>query len=162
MKCRILMAIIGLVACFSQNVMAQEGAIKERLTAEYLNFIKEEGYIPTIDSDGDIKFKVEGDTHYVIVYDEESPQYVNFMRYGFSIGGDNGLDQTKSLIAANNTNKNIRAAKATVSDSAVWFTVGMAYPDIDTFKKVFYKIISYLDSSYDNFIEEYTGLNRNN
>jgi hypothetical protein len=44
---------------------------REDLQQMYLTHLKEEGYQPEIDSDGDIKFKAEGRTLYIIVYEDD-------------------------------------------------------------------------------------------
>jgi hypothetical protein len=40
----------------------------------YMDYLREEGYVPSVDSDGDIAFKVEGGSYYIIV-DEDDPTY---------------------------------------------------------------------------------------
>ena len=47
-----------------------------------MSYIRAEGYQPSIDSDGDIKFKAQGDTYFVIVSDKDtSPMYVRLAKY---------------------------------------------------------------------------------
>tara|TARA_B100000787_G_scaffold163315_1_gene144860 strand:- start:2047 stop:2508 length:462 start_codon:yes stop_codon:yes gene_type:complete len=55
-----------LIILISLNTYAQdkEQEIKE-LQFNYLSFLKSEGYVGSIDEDGDIKFKFEGDTYYI-------------------------------------------------------------------------------------------------
>ncbi len=155
MKNRLFLAILSVLFCYSQSVNAQDDDIKKRLTAEYLEFIKDEGYSPTIDSDGDIKFKIEGRTHFVVVYNEESPQYVTFMTSGFQVGGEDGYDYESSIIAANEVNRLYKAVKISVTDSSVGVKIAAPYANIEMFKLVFYKLISYLETGRSKFIEEY-------
>lgn len=158
MKFRLIMTIIGVITCLSQNVIAQDGEIKKRLVAEYLEFIKEEGYSPTVDSDGDIKFKIEGRTHYIVIYNEESPQYVTFMTSGFQVGGEDGFDYVTSVLAANEVNKQKRTVKLYVTNTSVGVRIEMPFANTESFKRVFYKLISYLDTGRESFIEEYSKL----
>lgn len=51
------------------------------LRTELFNFLKEEGFSPEIDSDGDIAFKSEGKKYYIIVSKtDENPMYVVLCR----------------------------------------------------------------------------------
>ena len=52
------------------------------LRSEIQSFLKQEGFMPEIDSDGDIKFKREGNTYYVrIDKANKSPMYVRLQSY---------------------------------------------------------------------------------
>ena len=46
---------------FSQNSDKE----KEKLNKIYIKFLEEEGYRPSIDEDGDVFFKIEGNTYYI-------------------------------------------------------------------------------------------------
>lgn len=52
------------------------------LRSEIQSFLKQEGFMPEIDSDGDIKFKREGNTYYVrIDKANKSPMYLRLQSY---------------------------------------------------------------------------------
>ena len=121
--------------CFAQN------DIKDKLRNEYLSFIKEEGFTPVIDSEGDIKFKIEGNNHFIIIKNEESPQYIIFMTRGFKVGGDDGFDKDICLMAVNEVNKKKRSAKLDVGETTVSVRIEMPLVDTESFKNVFYKPI---------------------
>jgi hypothetical protein len=44
---------------------------KARLQSMYMDYLRQEGYGPSIDSDGDILFKAEGHSYYIIVTDDD-------------------------------------------------------------------------------------------
>lgn len=52
-------------------------------------FLSEEGFRPKIDDDGDIVFKVSGDT-YLICFREQDPDYISVRKY-FSLDEDHDL-----------------------------------------------------------------------
>ena len=55
-----------------------------------MSFLKTEGFQPSIDSDGDIKFKRQGDVYYVIVSDSDSnPMYLRLIKQFDYSGGIN-------------------------------------------------------------------------
>ncbi len=157
MKKYVFISFVSLFIC-AQFMMAQEGRTKKMIRSEYMEFLKEEGFSPTIDEDGDIKFKKEGSTYYIDIYDEKSPQYVVVSAPGFSIGGENGYDKAKAIIAANEANKLKRTVKLMVFDKYLAIRVEMPFTDTESFKGVFYKIMSYLNWGKESFIEEYNNL----
>ncbi len=62
-------------------------------------YIKNEGYIPTIDDDGDIMFKVEGETYYIsVMYEEDEDLYYVTMTY-YLYSDD--VSETQALQACN-------------------------------------------------------------
>ena len=67
---------------FLNNVSARDlNSEQLALRNEIMSFLKEEGYMPEIDSDGDIKFKSEGNDFYVTVSaTDENPMYVTLFR----------------------------------------------------------------------------------
>ena len=60
------------------NLSADElDADQLNLRGEIVQFLKEEGFVPSIDSDGDIKFKKEGRSYYIRVNPKDtSPMFV--------------------------------------------------------------------------------------
>lgn len=156
MNCRVFFAMVGLVTCFSYSAMAQEdqekAAIKERLTAEYLEFVKGEGFVPSIDKDGDITFKVEGKSHYLEVYGEEFPQYFAIFRV---VGFPEDEDRDKAREVVNTVNSRIRSVKAVLYDKYIYYSIEVSAVDSETFKCLFSRYVSQLDSAVDLFAEEY-------
>ena len=75
-KCLIL--IVCMLLCNVAYISADELNLAQlRLRGDIKNFIQQEGYMPEIDEDGDIKFKKEGETFYVMVNSSDvSPMYV--------------------------------------------------------------------------------------
>ena len=157
MKAKYLLMLV-LFLGFGTNLMSQDGHIKSRIRAEYIQFLNEEGFSLSIDSDGDIKFKKEGLTYYIVVKDEESPQYITVYGPGFKVGGEKGFVYEKALAASNMVNRQQRSVKLCVYDNNVSVTIELPIANTDAFKAVFYKIILYLNAGRDLFREEYDKL----
>lgn len=154
---KVTLILLSLIISFSES-MAQNNEIEKRVRDEYVKFITEEGYSPTVDSDGDIMFKIEGRTHFIDVYNEESPQYITFMTSGFQVGGEDGFDRELSLRAANEVNRKKRTVKLYVTNTSVSVRVEMPFANTESFRRVFYKLISYLETGRESFMEEYSKL----
>lgn len=80
----IVILLMGLLA-YPQISAAKDGkelnSEQLRLRTDLFNFLKEEGFMPELDSDGDVKFKSEGAVYYFSVSDtDENPMFVSFFR----------------------------------------------------------------------------------
>jgi len=100
--------ILCVFICTSLSAMAAESAAKtgatsaaktkEQIRAIYMAALKTEGYAPEVDKDGDIKFKKEGRTYYVAVW-EETPLFVEiYIPVGLSIDKDEDLPKVYEKI----------------------------------------------------------------
>lgn len=157
MKTLRLFLALGLM-CLTLTSYAQdsEGQTKKRIRTNYINFLKEEGYVPSIDADGDIKFKIDGSTYYVVIADQDSPAYVTLWAPGYTLGGDGGYDIVKVIPIINKTNIERRGVKFLYTDKSVIVRMEMLLPNAESFKNVFYTSLSYLKSSRELFEEEYS------
>jgi hypothetical protein len=55
---------------------------KSELQEMYLSYLREQGYAPFLDSDGDVNFKIEGGNYYISV-NEKDPAYFRIVYPGF-------------------------------------------------------------------------------
>ena len=98
-----------LIILISLNTYAQdkEQEIKE-LQFNYLSFLKSEGYVGSIDQDGDIKFKFEGDTYYIW---PSTSNYFSLTRY-INNKEEGCSNRVKEVVKA--TNGKFKATKVTI------------------------------------------------
>lgn len=98
-----------LIILISLNTYAQdkEQEIKE-LQFNYLSFLKSEGYVGSIDEDGDIKFKYEGDTYYIW---PSTSNYFSLTRY-INNKEEGCSNRVKEVVKA--TNGRFKATKVTI------------------------------------------------
>ena len=125
---------------------------QENLKNEVLNFLKEEGFCPTIDEDGDICFKKEGDLYYVIVDNkEESPFYLVI-----SLGRrmEEGYDMAKALPIVYEVN-HYKGVKMKLYESSIVTRAEMFLENADHFKAVFYRTTTLLNIGMNEFCEEF-------
>lgn len=121
-----------------------------KLRNEIKTFLQEEGFMPEIDSDGDIAFKKEGDKYYVIIDEgDTSPMYVTLSKY-FSYGDR----YNKQTIAANLETLNLKkAVKTVLFDNSYVLQAEMYLVESDSFKYVFYKLMKQLAALEDDLDE---------
>lgn len=80
---RVISILVFVTICFSV-VLAQKtfSSGQKALRDNIKSYLQEEGYQPSIDSDGDIKFKRQGDVYFICVSaTDESPYYVRLSKY---------------------------------------------------------------------------------
>lgn len=75
----LLLGLFGIVSLSAQSSFTPQ---QLSLRSNIYQYLRTEGYVPEIDSDGDIKFKKEGDIFFVSVSKtDSSPYYVSLLSY---------------------------------------------------------------------------------
>lgn len=114
-----------------------------KLRNEIKTFLQEEGYMPEIDSDGDIAFKKEGDKYYVIVNSSDSsPMYVTLSKF-FSYGEKDNRHAIASGLERANL---IKGVKVILFEKRYILQAEMYLVNSESFKYVFYKLMKQLDA----------------
>lgn len=122
-----------------------------KLRSDVLSFLKQEGFMPEIDSDGDIKFKREGNTMYVSINEkDESPMFITLSRY-FSYSDD--ITQYKIEQASIELNL-YKGVKVIAFKSNYAIRGEMYVRDAQSFCKVFYKLATQIDNVREDVREE--------
>jgi len=141
-------------AALSAGAPAPVEWTREDLQSIYIEYLRHEGYMPFIDSDGDIQFKVSGDNYFIIV-DEKDLQF--FQIYlGFSLGVASRDDV---LNAANNANRLSKTAKVSISSDEshgiiVSITAELLLNNPAEFVYVFPRALSLMRNAENNFIKQ--------
>ena len=79
----------------------------------YEQYLKEEGFAPNVDGDGDVAFKFEGGTYYILT-NESDPRYFAMVFPNFwSI--ENGEELRKAYTAANDVSRETKVVKVHVN-----------------------------------------------
>jgi hypothetical protein len=81
----------------------------------YLQYLKDEGYKPTLDSDGDVLFKYEGGTYYIIA-NENDPMFFHVFYPNFWTI-DKPEDLEKAYRAANEASRQTKVGKVYVNEA---------------------------------------------
>ena len=114
------------------------------------NVLREEGYLPKVDNDGDIAFKAQG--HRVILFgDNEDPQYVRMA----CILDVESKPAAKCLQAANKVSKGLKVIKAVVvNETTVFVSAEFFFDNVEQLGPVFPRTIDALLSGVQRFWTE--------
>lgn len=139
------------ILCAIQGVAQELNTTQRKLRSDIILFLKEEGFMPELDSDGDIKFKKEGETYYISINSQDtSPMYlVMHKQYRYS---DDGLFIKKYILKASNELNLYKAVKVLCFDSYYSFRAEMYLVNVEHFKYTFYKLLSQL-ANIENDLE---------
>jgi len=147
---KILIAVLVLGGIFVFPAVSQEWT-KENLQNAYMEYLRQEGYLPTIDGDGDIQFKVAGDTYFIIVDDRDLQFFQVYT--GFKM---DTVSQDAALNAANSSNRSSKVVKVAFSPDrkVVSLTAELLLNDPKDFIPVFKRAISLIINAENNFMAQ--------
>ena len=116
-----------------------------------LTYLKEEGYVPKLDDDGDITFKSEGRT-YLIIFDDDDMYFRLLFPNFWEI--ECAAESLKVERAALHATEKTKVAKVFLVKDDVWATVELFCSPPEVFKNVFARSMSALRGSIENFAEK--------
>lgn len=121
------------------------------LRSEIMQFLKEEGYMPEIFTDDDIKFKSEGRTYYITVSKkDDNPMYVTFY-----IPYSNPKNySTDAIVFASKELNKYKGVKVICFADSFRICSELYLRDADLFKESFFKIKSQIDNVREAFLDE--------
>ena len=79
----------------------------------YMQFLKEEGYFPTIDDDGDVLFKHEGGSYYLLSNEDDVRYFALLFPNFWKL--ENPDEVQKALRSANDVTRDTKVAKVHVN-----------------------------------------------
>ncbi|MDR2663286.1 MAG: hypothetical protein LBC31_09845 [Treponema sp.] len=146
-KITVLAFLIGMVIVFPAAAQMS----KANLQKMYTDYLRQEGYVPSIDKDGDVHFKAEGDNYYIIV-NEGDLQFFQVME---QIGlGSTPLQEV--LAAASYANRRSKVAKVYISSDGKTATIAVEIllSKPDDFKQLFPRVVTLLKNAQSNFVSQ--------
>lgn len=145
----ILAVMLSIDVYAGDDLTTQQKAFRNSLST----FLKEEGFVPTVDSDdGSLNFKKEG-SQYTIYIVDSNPFFVNFRHEGL---GTKDANMNAVYKACNEANKVGKCVKTYLNDDDVIVAVEMYMHNAEEFKYTFYKNIKELESAYTKLKEAYS------
>jgi len=146
-----LILIFGVFFAFP--VSAQEGVewTRDDLQNMYMQYLREEGYLPSIDEDGDILFKVSGNNYFIII-DENDLLFFRIYT-GVSLGD---FLPENALSAANFINMHSKVAKIYISSDGKSAAINteLLLPNPRDFKTVLSRALSLMRFAESNFFSQ--------
>ena len=117
----------------------------------YLDHLRDEGYSPRLDKDGDIVFKIEGRA-YAILVDEDDVGFFQLVYPNFwSI--ESAHERQRVVAAAERATARTKVAKVYVVRDDVWASFEVLFPAPDQFKSVLPRAIRTLRTAVQTFRE---------
>jgi hypothetical protein len=124
---------------------------QKTLRTNIVQFLREEGFAPTIDTEGDIEFKREGKTYWVKVYPENISPYCLKLFRAFKI---DDYDKNKATYLIPEIQKT-KSVKLNCYEASLEIESEMYLHDAEHFKYVFYQTMLGIASAIDDFVTEY-------
>jgi hypothetical protein len=152
MKKKMVMVFIGLVLVFV-NVNAQ--MTRSQLQQMYLSYLREEGFQPSIDSDGDIAFRAEGRNFYIIVNEDDLEYfYLLFPNFWEIESEDERRQVAEAASSVTRTTKLVSVYITSRDDTSIRACLFVSKPE--DFKNHFRRMIDVILLARRKFIDEMT------
>jgi hypothetical protein len=146
-----IILIFGVFFAFPASAQENVEWTKNSLQNTYMQFLREEGYLPSVDDDGDILFKVSGSNYFIII-DENDPLFFRIYT-GVSLGSFLPED---ALAAANYTNMHSKIAKIYISTDGKSAAINteLLLLDPGNFRPVLSRALSLMRFAETNFFSQ--------
>jgi hypothetical protein len=132
---------------------------KPYLQDMYMGYLKEQGYTPSIDEDGDVRFKYEGGTYYIIV-DENDPTFLHILYPNFwEIESPIELAQAKNAVSYVNRTAKIAKIYLVRDDVDLSISAESLLNQPEDFKICFARMLRCIRTARDEFREEMRAAN---
>jgi hypothetical protein len=118
----------------------------------YSDFLRKEGYAPEIDKEGDIIFKCEGRTYYIILSEEDAEYFQLVFPNFWSI--ENETERARAEKAAASASVETKVAKVFLVRDNTWATLELFCADPDHVKPVFRRSMAALQTAVGKFAEK--------
>jgi hypothetical protein len=155
----VLMALTALTACVSNPAEVEVETETETLSTDavlqnrYMAYLREEGYFPSIDADGDILFKIQGRSYYIIINAEDAEYFV--VLYPSFWSADTAAKRRQATLAAAYATGWTKVARAYLNTSNyVSATAEVFLNDPEDYRYIFPRMLRTIDAVVDSF-EEY-------
>jgi hypothetical protein len=123
-------------------------------TEMFSKYLAEEGYLPKVDSDGDILFKREGLTFCIFAAENDREFFRLALPNIWAIRTED--ERRKVLAAANTATGAVKVGKVFTVGDNVWATVELLIDPIENFSKVFDRSVAILSACVQRFREGMT------
>lgn len=150
MKKFLLSVILSVIAISAYAEDTLSGAALT-MRSNILSYLRSEGYLPEIDSDGDIKFKKEGHVYYVSLDNYSGMVYVDT----FHMMDIEDSSILKVRIAADKAQSAYKFIKCDIDGNVLFFKVSLPIKTINDYKDMFDNILRVISLAKEKCIEEY-------
>jgi hypothetical protein len=123
----------------------------QELAEDIAEFLRSEGYRPTVDEDSDVIFKSEGRT-YIIQVDSRDPCFFRLIYPNFwSLESDD--ERERALEAASEANKVVKVAKIFLVRDDTWASIELFCETPDSYKALLTKSMGALQAGVHHYVK---------
>ena len=122
---------------------------KESLQQMYMDYLVEEGFRPEIDGDGDVHFKKEGRSYYIIVNETDLEYFRLIFPSYWKIEDEN--ERMRVLVAAEVANRTSKVAKTFIVGDSVTSCAELFVAEPEQFRHVFNRALAALEHGVSTF-----------
>jgi len=125
---------------------------KQEMAKMYMEYLDGEGYRPEIDSDGDVRYKHEGRTYFIIV-DEKDQEFFRICFPSFwSV--DDEIERRQVLVACDHATGTTKVAKVYTVGDKVWGSYELFIQKPEDFKPVFARGMRAIRAAVASFVSK--------
>ena len=152
-KMRLLLTVLSILIFAATPVFAQE-MTREQLQKMYMDYLTSEGFAPSLDSDGDVMFKYEGGTYFIIVDDKDQIYFAMLYPNFWEIESED--EKEKALLAAKEATRTAKVAKVylTEDNTDVTMSAEIFLKTPSDFKDTFYRMLSAMSAARRAFVDK--------
>lgn len=122
---------------------------REERVEMYRDYLAREGYFPSIDDDGDVRFKFEGGSYCIVVDEKDEPYFHLIFPSFWKI--QNEVERAQVSLAAQYATRKTKVAKVYPVRDNVWASIEMFISPPESFETVFRRSLHALRASVYNF-----------
>ena len=151
-RCFFLLAMLAIM--IASSAASELTSEQKAFQSSIMTFLREEGFMPSIDEDNSLTFKKEGILYWIDIA-ENSPFYIEFHRNGLKCEDAN---MQSVLQACNMANRKVKCVKSIMGETSVTLVIEMYCHSDEEFKYIFYKSIKDLDLAYSAVKDYYSDM----
>jgi hypothetical protein len=146
----------ALMVCMAVCGAALFAQTKSGLQEMYMDYLRQEGYAPSVDSDGDVAFKSDGRTYYIIV-DEGDPVYFKILFPNFwKIESE--AERAKASTVIMTVNRVVKVIKVYIGSNDSASIIADIYLNTpESFNNRFPRMLSAIQTARQRFIDGMNG-----
>ena len=150
---KILMLAVVAIAMVVSASAADLSSEARSLRTQIKSYLSQEGYVPSIDEDGDIKFKYQGNTYFIQLFDIAGDIALRYM-VGVTIPDNVSQARAKAICLEITQQKLCSRAIVTSSGRTINVQIDGFCSGISMFKDLFLTNMMLLDGVSDNVLEK--------
>lgn len=145
------LSVLLLFGAVSLTAADKTGYSRKQLQNLYLAGLKQAGYAPSLDADGDVEFQ-KGKGNYFIQVTEDDPRYFRLVFPNFWKHEAPG-EREQALAAADAVNSDNKVVKVYSQQGDTWASVELLLKDPADFKPLLPRALEMIQGAVDDFIQ---------